>query len=194
MRAVESLLREHKDVETVVRILEAVAQRVDANRPVSPAFLGDLLEVCENAVQRAHVAKEEHVLFPALAARGLDRKMTVVAALTSQHEAVEAFLGEMRTAADAIAGGDAGAWRAFLLAARDYVRLVREHLRIENEYFYSLADRTLDPADDEALLAGFERIERVVLPPEQRARCQALLERCRHVVAAWAGESPDRAS
>jgi len=188
MKAVELLLREHQDVEAILAILEAVARRVDDDRPVPPSLLTDLLEVCEHGVERAHVAKEECVLFPALAARGLDQKMTVVAALTSQHEAVRAFLGEMRRAADAIAGGDASAWRAFLLASRDYVKVVREHLRIEDEYFYSLADRTLDPADDGALLAGFERIDRVVVPPHQRARCQALLQRCRDVVAGWATE------
>jgi hemerythrin-like domain-containing protein len=194
MKAVESLIREHQDVETIVQILEAVARRVDGGGTVAAAFLADLLEVCEHAVERAHVAKEECVLFPVLATRGLDQKMTVIAALTSQHEAVRAFLGEMRTAANAIADGDTAAWRAFLLAARDYVRLVREHLRIENEYFYSLVDRTLDPADDEALLAGFERIERVVVPPEQRARCRVLLGRCRETVAAWTGGRRDHAS
>lgn len=185
MTAVESLAREHQTILDVVGLLETVAGRVEQGGHVEPAMLANLLDLCERCVHGCHVVKEEQGLFPALEARGLGRDITVVSAMLAQHQTANVFLKEMRAAANRLPSGDAAARRDFAVWVRDYVGLVREHIRIEDQYFYSLAEDTLQPADDEALRQRFDKIDRTANPPEERARCRSLLDQYREVAASW---------
>jgi len=91
----------------------------------------------------------------------------------------------MQNAHGRLDSGDPLARHDFVVWARDYVGLVREHIRIEDQYFYSLAAETLQPADDATLKARFERIERVSQGSGETERCQSLRERMRALAAAW---------
>ena len=185
MTAVEELAREHRTILDVVGLLEATATHIERGGHVEPAMLGNLLGLCEWCIHASHVVKEEQGLFPLLEARGLGPETTAVAAIHAQHQTAAVFLREMRAAANRLPSGDAQARREFQVWVRDYVGLVREHIRIEDEYFYSLAQGALEAADDATLRARFDRIDRATNPPEEAARCRALVERYREVAAAW---------
>lgn len=185
MTAVESLAAEHQAILESVTWLERVAARLAAGAAVDGAILVDLVELCDLCVHRSHIIKEEQGLFPLLETHGLGPDITVVSALLAQHQTGSAFLREMRNACNRLASGDHHARHDFLVWARDYVGLVREHIRIEDQYFYSLAAETLQPADDTMLKARFERIERVSQGSGEMDRCRSLRERMRATVAAW---------
>jgi hypothetical protein len=72
-------------------------------------------------------------------------------------------------------------------ALRDYVKVAREHVRIEDEYFYALATRTLPAEEKERLSQQYRALEELLESPDDRARCEALLRQYREMVLAWAG-------
>jgi hemerythrin-like domain-containing protein len=176
MKAIDVLARDHERIKGLLDLIaEAMRELETAPRP-DVAQWEQLLEMCEQWVDKAHVLKEEQGLFPILRSRGLGPEITVVAALMSQHQTGQAFLRQWRKAVERLAGGDATARQDVIVWARDYVELLREHMRIEDQYFYELADGTLTPADDEALLEKFERIDRTIgATPEQQRRWAAMV-------------------
>jgi hemerythrin-like domain-containing protein len=179
MTAVESLTEEHGTILEVIGHLEHAADSVERGDPVDLRSVSDLVELCDLCVHTVHVTKEEQALFPLLASRGLGPDVTVVAALLAQHQTGGAFLRELRAAVTRTLAGDADARRDVVIWARDYAGLVREHIRIEDEYFYSLASQALRPEDDEALRGRFARIESSIVNRGERARCGELLGRLR---------------
>jgi hemerythrin-like domain-containing protein len=158
MRAIEILLNEHRAVLGAVARLEQLARALQSGRPVAVDDLRDVIDFCERFVDGSHVAKEERVLFPILAERGLGRDISVVSALVSQHHTGRAHVRHMRRAADAMAANPRVALD-LAASALAYVELVREHLRIEDTYFYSLAQGCLSFDEDATLLGAFEAID-----------------------------------
>jgi len=179
MTAVEILSEEHRTILEVIVHLERAANRVEHGDPIDLRAVMEVVDLCDLCVHQMHVVKEEQALFPLLESRGLGREVTVVSALLAQHQTGGVFLRELRTAAARLGEGDSSARRDFVIWARDYSGLVREHIRIEDQYFYSLASQALKPADDEALQARFARIEGSIRGSGGRARCAALLGRLR---------------
>jgi hemerythrin-like domain-containing protein len=176
MKAIDVLTRDHERIQVVLALVEQGMRELAGSGYADTDAWFDLLRLCEAWVDRAHVLKEEEGLFPLLRSRGLGPEITVVAALMSQHQTGQAFLRQWRKAVERLAGGDATARQDVIVWARDYVELLREHMRIEDQYFYELADGTLTPADDEALLEKFERIDRTIgATPEQQRRWAAMV-------------------
>jgi len=162
MKAIDVLTRDHERIKALLDLIrDAMRELETAPRP-DVATWTHLLEMCEQWVDRVHVLKEEQGLFPILRSRGLGPEVTVVAALISQHQTGQAFLRELHRALQRLAAGDAAARHDVLVWARDYVELLREHMRIEDHYFYELADGSLTAADEAALLEKFERIDRTI--------------------------------
>jgi hemerythrin-like domain-containing protein len=176
MRAIDVLTRDHERIQTVLALVEQGMRELGTSGPVDTDAWFDLLQLCEAWVDRAHVLKEEEGLFPLLRSRGLGPEVTVVAALMSQHQTGQAFLRQWRKAVERLAAGDQSARQDVIVWARDYVELLREHMRIEDHYFYELADGTLTAGDDEALLEKFERIDRTIgATLEQQRRWAAMV-------------------
>jgi len=114
--------------------------------------LGDVMEFSERFTSNCHHAKEEHHLYPHLARHGLEPDSSPIAALREQHEANHAYLREMHAALTRMRTGDGRAREAFAASARDYVRMLREHIRIEDHYFQEIS--SILSADEDALLSG----------------------------------------
>ena len=162
MKAIDVLARDHERIQVILALVEQGMHDLESSRRANTEAWFDLLQLCEAWIDRAHVLKEEEGLFPLLRSRGLGPEITVVAALMSQHQTGQAFLRQLRRAVERLAAGDASARHDVIVWARDYVELLREHMRIEDHYFYELADGSLTAADEAALLEKFERIDRTI--------------------------------
>ena len=152
MKSVTVLVGEHQAIKRMATIIEAVADRLDRGGDVAMKVLGDVIEFSEQFTSNCHHAKEEHHLFPVLAQHGMGPDSSPIAALREQHEANHAYLREMHTALTRMRTGDAQAGQAFAASARDYVRMIREHIRIEDHYFQEIA--AVLSAEEDAVLSG----------------------------------------
>lgn len=180
MKAIDVLARDHERIQVILALVEQGMHDLESSRRADTEAWFDLLQLCEAWIDRAHVLKEEEGLFPLLRSRGLGPEITVVAALMSQHQTGQAFLRQWRKAVERLAAGDASARRDVIVWARDYVDLLREHMRIEDHYFYEMADGSLSDADDAALIEKFDRIDRTMGgSDEDRRRWAAILASAR---------------
>jgi hemerythrin-like domain-containing protein len=175
MKATNILVSEHNLILRALAVLDRVASRVEAGRPVPEESAQQLIDFFKTFADACHHAKEEGVLFPALEAAGLPSNGGPVAVMLHEHTLGRAAV---RTMAQAVAGlgTDPGAPAAYSQAARAFSRLLSSHISKENGVLFPMAENFLAPEQDDALVAAFEEHERTVTGPGEHERFHQLIE------------------
>jgi len=184
MRFLDVLMEEHRGFKVMLDVLDAIAERLERGAAVPLPMVADVLDFFERFTDRHH-DKEEETLFPLLANHGVGSDQTVVRALMSQHDAGRVYGGKMRADLTRLQAGDPGAGPDLAANARGYTELIREHIRIEDEYFYKLADQLLTLAEQESVLAKFVEEAGARPPSPDRTRYLKMLEDYPAIVAGW---------
>jgi len=154
MRATDILMDEHRVIEQVLNCLEKLADRCAAGQALDGASAREALEFLRHFADRCHHGKEEGHLFPLLEARGLARLGGPTGVMVHEHEEGRELIAGMARAIEA------NAPREFVRHARDYVRLLREHIRKEDQCLFPMAAALLSGPDAEALAQRFESVEK----------------------------------
>lgn len=175
MTSVDLLLEEHRLIERLLNLLEDSAGRLERGEPVPPSMLSGMLEFVQVYADAGHHGKEEGLFFPALAARGLEPDESAIGAFRAQHEAGRALVREMRDALPAAGRGDTASAQAFAASARDYVALLREHIRLEDDLFVRYALEYLTADEDAALRARMDDEDRTSAPDRSPGRFRRLV-------------------
>ncbi len=175
MRATDILVSEHALILRALTILDRVAARVEAGRPVPQQTAEQLIDFFKRFADACHHAKEEGVLFPALAAAGLPSDGGPVAVMLHEHE-----LGRtaVRAMAQALAstGSDPAAAAAYSQAARTFSRVLSSHISKENGVLFPMSENFLAPEQDATLVEAFEEHERKVTGPGEHERFHAMID------------------
>lgn len=184
MKSVDVLIAEHQMIARMISVMETVAIRLDAGGEVPTRVLVDIIDFSEHFTSNCHHAKEEHHLFPLLAEHGMSLDSSPIAALREQHEANHAYLREMHGALTRVRAGDVHAPASFAASARDYARLLREHMRIEDHYFRDVTTILSDQEDD-TLAGRMAAIDQACARTNDRARYEKMLEEHEELVSTW---------
>lgn len=126
--------------ERVLQILEDAASRLEARAYIPLTVLSDAVAFIRATEDAAYDAAETSAGQPPLAA------------CIEQHVEARAPLSAMEDALRDLERGEAAAAPRFVRSAREYVRLRREHLRLDDRLFarmarFSSAVSTSDPAE-----------------------------------------------
>lgn len=181
---VDVLVDEHRGFKVMLSVLEAMAGRLRHNGQVPPRMLDDVLDFFEKFADRHH-AREERALFPVLARHGLSQDQTVVHALLAQHDAGRAYCRKLRGDQERMRAGDTAAAADFAARALGYCELIREHIRIEDDYFYKLADQLLTEAEQHDVVTEFSEPAGSSDAGTTRDRFLRMLDDYPGIVAAW---------
>lgn len=178
MNAATTVLRkEHDAILRMLDVTEEVARQLDAQQPVPPQMLLDLLEFFHLFADRCHHGKEEGLLFPLLERKGLPRAGGPVGVMLYEHEEGRALVREMLEAAEAYRGGVAEAGSRWSLAARRYAALLRQHIGKENNILFVMAENLMTPAEQDELAAAFEKVEAEKMGAGTHERLHALMDK-----------------
>jgi hemerythrin-like domain-containing protein len=163
--ATADLRDEHEVIRRALAVLERLADRLAAGRPVSDSTVTDLVQFLQTFADRCHHAKEEGQLFPAMRARGAGGPLEV---FLEEHEEGRRYLRTLATGASA---GERAT------AARRYVAMLHDHIERENEVLFPMADGLLTPEEQGALARAYEDVEREVVGTGGHAGLLATLAR-----------------
>ncbi len=155
----EILREEHEVIEHLLHVLGAMASEVERGARVPRGDLEATLEVIVNFADKCHHAKEERVLFPALAKASPKEGALLVRRLEGDHRAGRKLVGAMREALPGVVEGKAASRKSFAKSARTYVGLLEAHIAAETDRLLPLVDSAIPPGERAALAADFERIE-----------------------------------
>jgi hemerythrin-like domain-containing protein len=184
MGLLDTLMDEHRGFLSMLAVLDAAAARVSRSEALPDGMLVGLLDFFEHFTDGHHV-REEHWLFPRLAEHGIGKDQSVVNALLAQHDAGRAYTRKMRADATRLEQGDASARDAFVSHANGYAELIREHIRIEDSYFYGVAEGTLSQAEKDTISEAFGRESSSRISEADRARYLAMMADYPRVVDGW---------
>jgi hemerythrin-like domain-containing protein len=184
MRLLEVLVDEHRGFLAMLDVLDAMAGRLLEAKPVPAEMVSGALDFFEYFTD-GHHRQEEELLFPMLAQHGIGADATVVNALLAQHDAGRAYTRKMRADAAGLVAGIPEASQQLARHARGYVELIREHIRIEDSYFYGLASAILTHVERETIAEAFSVARARRVPEAQRNRYVAMLAEYPGIVAAW---------
>lgn len=163
MKPTDLLKEEHHGVKMALRVLNQLAGKIADNPGGDNAAYRDdfarLLEFCRVFIDKCHHAKEEDVLFPALIEAGLPSQDGPVQVMLAEHVEGRKLVAEMGDALARYRSGDIAAVPALTEAAKDYARLLNDHIAKEDNVLYPIADAQLSAGVQNGMIAAFEKIE-----------------------------------
>jgi hemerythrin-like domain-containing protein len=171
------LRREHEAIRTMLGVAEALARRLAAGESTEPRDLLDVQEFFQHFADGTHHEKEEKLLFPVLAKRGVPRHGGPLSAMHSEHETGRSLLDLMGHAAEEFGKGVREAGTQWAETTLGYCELLRHHIHKEDVVLFAVTERVLSGADQERLAEEFDRYELERLGPERRERLQATVAR-----------------
>ena len=161
MRSTTRMLAdEHELLERLLSWLEALLARARKRDELDASSMASLVAFFEAMVDGLHQDKEEHILFPGLRQRATPEILEKVELLFREHQDERRRLEAMRASLEGAAYGEPISLDTFLISARAYLELQREHLRAENDWLLPLIESVLTDEDDQRLSAGFRGLER----------------------------------
>jgi hemerythrin-like domain-containing protein len=159
MKATDILRSEHETILDVLAALESISRPAVPEERLDLRSAQEALDFLRGFADRCHHGKEEQLFFPALAARGLTRRVGPLAVMASEHEKGRTLLARMADGLAEAKQSKPGAAARFRSAATTYVALMRAHINKENGILFPLGDGMLSEAEQIALLVGFEHFE-----------------------------------
>lgn len=159
MKPTQILTDEHRVIETVLDVLDALTAQAEArgNLESQPAL--EVVDFIRNFADACHHGKEEAHLFPALVRKGIPERNGPVGAMLYEHEQGRALVKGMADSIDAAAAGDKNALAAFIENAEGYILLLRSHIRKEDGVLFPMASNILDADDEAELMEAFAVVE-----------------------------------
>jgi hemerythrin-like domain-containing protein len=132
---------------------------VEAGVSVRPGFFLDAAEFIRGFADGCHHRKEEHVLFTTMSQHGVLVDGGPIGVMLNEHELGRKFTREMRAGAERWAAGDPVGSDAVVTAARNYVRLLQQHIAKEDQILFPLAGRVIPVARHDDVWEAFEKVE-----------------------------------
>jgi hemerythrin-like domain-containing protein len=163
MTALDMLTAEHRAIERELDVLVDIAADLEKHAPVPLETAEALVDFLQRVADGVHHRKEEELLFPLLAERGVKPDESVIQPLLQQHESGRFHVRRMREALARLERGDRQAAFEFASYARIYAEMLRSHIQVEDEILYPAAARVLTSSDDQRLRAAFANVGRLQL-------------------------------
>lgn len=173
------LKKEHQLIHAMLKIIEAICNKLDKNELVNPHDLTAIIDFIRNFIDACHHAKEEKLLFVALVKAGMPRDDGPIAVMLREHEQGRNLTKAMNKVLESMARGEAAAAQEFSESARGYIQLLWNHIDKEDHVLFMMADQQLSPETQKELLEGFDKIEQEEIGAGVHEKYHDLIHRMR---------------
>lgn len=155
MLATDLLKSEHRVIEAVLNRLERLTDQCAWEGTLDLNAVRQVIDFLQNFSDRCHRDKEEKHLFRLIEAHGLPRDHGPTGWMIHEHHLAHQFLDNLHRVTRNAAQGTPEAYWDFVDQARAYLALMREHIRMEDERLFPLADEVLTDREQQLLLEVF---------------------------------------
>lgn len=179
MKATEELQQEHRGIELMLRVLQAVSVKFGAGEPPPDRHVEGIVEFLTVFVDKCHHGKEEEFLFPALEAAGVPREGGPIGMMLNEHRQGRGLVAQLREFLAQYRSGNKEAATEIRQTSQDFVDLLSRHIVKENAVLFPMADDRLDLEADSELFEAFQRLEHERIGPGKHQAFHALLDELR---------------
>jgi len=151
----EYLQREHAETETVLRVLDQLAQHSEQCRSVEKDEIHAIVSYLTECGELGHHEKEEAILAPKLIEHGFDWNDGPVAAMRREHRHEHMYLSVLGQLARQRSPWSREDSRRFATDARALSQFLRSHMDHERRDLFDQAARTLPEQTKKALARAF---------------------------------------
>jgi hemerythrin-like domain-containing protein len=181
MKPTDELMQEHEAIKLMLKILERAGQMLEAGEKVDAADLDGMLELIRVFADKCHHHKEEDLLFPALQRVGIPKEQGPIGVMLMEHESGRNYVRGMAEGIEQYKIGDTDAYKQIAANARNYIKLLSEHIYKEDNVLYPMADARLSEKDQETLHDEFSRVEKEVVGRGKHEEFHRLLDRLQKI-------------
>ena len=153
--ATQNLENDHVYILRLIDVMERMVVNLATDAPDMEMVVG----LIKNYADGFHHAKEENLLFPLLVQKGFSNETGPVAVMLHDHAEGRRFVKGMADGIAAYKRGNESALPDIYLNMQGYIDLLRAHIGKENNVLFRMADRVINAADQEYLLAEFAAVE-----------------------------------
>ena len=159
MKATDQLKKEHNAVKIMLRVLEKMYKKIESGGEIDLDHLDSTIDFFKVFVDRCHHAKEENMLFVAMQRTMDPNDGDRIGALLKDHVSGRNFIRDLAKASIDYRAGEPGAAEAIVHNARNYITLLIQHIDIEDNVLYPLANERLSAHQQEELFQQFDKLE-----------------------------------
>lgn len=159
MTPVEVLEHEHQVIGLALRGAEREARLLQEGGAAHGELLEQIVDLAREFVDACHHGKEEKLVFPKLAERGVPGDSGLIAELLAEHVEGRQRVRAIAAAIPRLAAGEEAVLRAAGATLSEYVTELRQHIRKETGQLFPLMRQVLSEEDQADLAAAFERLE-----------------------------------
>lgn len=134
---------EHRVIEQVLDCLEHLADQATSTGTLDRQAARDALSFLQVFADQCHHGKEDNILFPMLARKGLTRQYGRSGVMVIEHNQGRRHIRNMIHATDDGRPESPAAVKRFVNHARAYVDLMRRHIAKEDHCLFPWVDRNL---------------------------------------------------
>ena len=150
---------EHLVIAKVVGAAPVLADRMEAGQLVDVETLRGVVEFMRTFADKCHHGKEEELLFPTLAHKGIPMQGCPVGALTAEHIRGRVLVKELAEAAEAYKSGEPAAKGKVVKSLRGIAALYPNHIWKEDYLLFPLTEKVLSMEEQQSLYRQFELVE-----------------------------------
>ncbi len=129
MKSIEYVQREERNIESLLEMLDQSTQRIENSKDVPPYMLKEIIELLQIYIDSSHRVREEMIL-AYLGNFGMDVPTEECDEIHGSIKKYERFLLRVVEAYDL---GYEGAKSVFAHYAKQYISILRQHIKLENE-------------------------------------------------------------
>ena len=170
-KAIEDLKNEHEAILASLKILGALAGRLQRGLDVQRRDIHDFIAFLREFADKCHHGKEEGILFPALVKAGIPEKGGPIGVMLSEHTEGRELIKEMEAA---VSGKEDH--ERFTRAAKQYSSLLQAHIEKENSVLFPSAESVLTVAQWDQIQDAFEQHEQKVIGAGRHEELHAMLK------------------
>jgi hemerythrin-like domain-containing protein len=175
--ASDILIEEHKLIKRMISLLEAAADKLENGEEVSAEFFLQAADFIRNFADKCHHAKEEDILFKLMEEKGIPHEGGPIGIMLTEHGYGRQYNTEMEKAARNLENRDRTEMKSLLQNARNYSKLLTEHIYKEDNILYPMGNRIFSEKDQEYLKRNFEEIEEEKFGAEVHDKYRQLVEK-----------------
>jgi len=163
MNPIDQMKDEHCHIQAMLQVLDNFSTRLESGLAPPLDHGGSLLNFFRDYADKFHHEKEEQLVFPLLEKLGVPRTGGPVELMLEDHVQGRAYLREMTELLERLRKPDAEAAGPFAQCARNYLHLMMEHIRTEDDAIFDMIEMRLSPLQLEQLAAEFAAHEKIQL-------------------------------
>ena len=163
-RATDSLEREHRTIEKVLRVIGVLADELAEDRNIDSDILPDLCQFLRIYGHQCHHGKEESYLFPMLESHGVPEEGCPLGALRHEHERSRALTEKLEQASVEYAVNPKAGRPALAEVFSKLMQFYPAHIWKEEYLLFPLARKVLSLQDEVHLLEEFASVESDIFP------------------------------